>query len=93
MGWGVGGAFLGEGEGGWMHVHENIKEGGEEEKERGREIVGVVRGAVGGGEKGEVDVEVKNVAVVKGFGPGVRHVVFDVWAGSMGEVGTGREGC
>ncbi|KFY26908.1 hypothetical protein V491_01112, partial [Pseudogymnoascus sp. VKM F-3775] len=46
MGWGIGGRFLGEGEGGWMHVHENIKEGGEEEKERGGEIVEVVREAV-----------------------------------------------
>lgn len=87
MGWDVGGAFLGEGEEGWMHVHENIKEGGEEENERGREIVGVVRGVVGGGGKEEVDVKVMNVAVVKGFGPGVRHVVFDVWVGPKGKDG------
>ena len=95
MGWGVGGRFLGEGEGGWMHVHENIKEGGEEEKERAGEIVEVVREAVGEETEGkeerkggrEVDIEVRNVAVVKGFGPGVRHVVFDVWVELKGEGG------
>ncbi|KFY41759.1 hypothetical protein V494_02807 [Pseudogymnoascus sp. VKM F-4513 (FW-928)] len=91
MGWGVGGRFLGEGEGGWMHVHENIKEGGVEEKERGSEIVEVVRKVVRAKREEEVrrdvDAEVRNVAVVKGFGPGVRHVVFDVWVGPEGEGG------
>lgn len=92
MGWGVGGAFLGKGEGGWMHAHENIKEAGQEEEERGGEIVGVVREAMGVQgeevqERRDVDVEVRNVAVVKGFGPGVRHVVFDVWVGPKGEGG------
>ena len=91
MGWDVGGAFLGAGEGGWMHVHENVKESGRKEEDRGDEIMGVVRGVVGGGGKGtveeggkerrEVHVEVRNVAVVKGFGPGVRHLVYDVWVG------------
>lgn len=96
MGWDVGGAFLGAGGGGWMHVHENIKEGSGEEEERGGEIVGVVREVVDAkeegkreeeGERKEVDVKVRNVAVVKGFGPGVRHVVFDVWVGPEREGG------
>ncbi|KFX96637.1 hypothetical protein V490_03226 [Pseudogymnoascus sp. VKM F-3557] len=89
MGWDVGGRFLGEGEGGWMHVHENIKEAGGEEKERGSEIVETVKAVVGAkeGKGDEVDVEVRNVAVVKGFGPGVKHVVFDIWVGPKGEGG------
>ncbi|OBT85053.1 hypothetical protein VE02_07147 [Pseudogymnoascus sp. 03VT05] len=83
MGWEVGGRFLGEGQGGWMHVHENVKETGRKEMARGEEIVEVVEGVVSGGGRGEaereedegreggeermeVDVEVRNVAVVKG---------------------------
>ncbi|KAL5347205.1 S-adenosylmethionine-dependent methyltransferase [Pseudogymnoascus australis] len=36
MGWNVGGGFLGGGEGGWMHVHENIKKG-ERKRKKGEE--------------------------------------------------------
>ncbi|ELR02660.1 hypothetical protein GMDG_05614, partial [Pseudogymnoascus destructans 20631-21] len=105
MGWEVGGRFLGEGQGGWMHVHENVKESGRKEMVKGDEIVEVVRGVVGGGGRGEVEreeeegreggeerkeinVEVRSVAMVKGFGPGVNHMVFDVWVGPKG-VGAG----
>ncbi|OBT98076.1 hypothetical protein VE01_03709 [Pseudogymnoascus verrucosus] len=101
LGWEVGGMFLGGGQGGWMHVHENVKETGRKEMVRGEEIVEVVEGVVGGGgrgeaereeeegkeggeEKGGINVEVRSVAMVKGFGPGINHLVFDVWVGPTG---------
>ncbi|KFY32071.1 hypothetical protein V493_00538 [Pseudogymnoascus sp. VKM F-4281 (FW-2241)] len=103
MGWGVGGALTRRLMSAWRWIGNKDerccrggrdKEGGDEEKEKGGEIVTVVRGVVscdgngeleGAGERAtEIDVEVRNVAVVKGFGPGVRHVVFDVWVGPKG---------
>lgn len=37
--------------------------------------------------KDNIHVELRNVAWVKRFKPGVKHVVFDVWVGPEGEGG------
>lgn len=75
-----GGGDAGGGEAmGWVHVHENVDVGKEEEKgqEVKREFARLVREV--GGEKGQVKLcGEKGGFRVKQYAPGVMHVVYDV---------------
>lgn len=76
--WGQAMEILDTDRGGWIHVHENVKEKEIEARKEG--IVEAFRAMTvdASGKASEKQVDCVHVEKVKSYGPGVKHCVFDI---------------
>lgn len=65
-----------KGEGGWMHIHENVAEG--KEKEFGEFLQPTLKAYWMNVKMSECSVYIENIQRVKSFSPKVYHLVYDV---------------
>ncbi|KAF1817056.1 hypothetical protein P152DRAFT_453663 [Eremomyces bilateralis CBS 781.70] len=72
--------------GGWLHLHENVKQSDIEAKARDvvveiRKLFDAIKAQRGSisSERERSDVQLEHIERVKSFAPGIYHCVFDIW--------------
>jgi tRNA wybutosine-synthesizing protein 3 len=75
--------------GGWLHIHENVRD--VEEKDFAARLPDTLKELAAGVGHEEWVAEVRHVERVKWYAPHIRHLVLDVWCGpAAGWAGGGR---